>query len=50
MADCFHNVIIETKVHLLPSRLGNVTEGVQALLTSMLMKYVSSNTPSQNKR
>jgi DNA-directed RNA polymerase I subunit RPA43 len=39
MADSFHNVAIETKVHLLPSRLSNVTEGVQTLLTGMLMKY-----------
>lgn len=43
MSECFHNVTVETTVHLLPSRLINVKEGVQALLSAMLMRYVYRN-------
>jgi len=33
------NITVQTTVHLLPSRLGNIKDGVQSLLSSLLMKY-----------
>lgn len=43
MTEGFSNVIVETTVHLLPSRCNNseqVEEGVRNLLNGMLMRYV----------
>lgn len=36
----FVNTIVETTIHLLPSKLSNLEEGIRSVLSRMLMTYV----------
>lgn len=35
----FFNTIVETTIHLLPSKLNNLEEGIRSVLSRMLMRY-----------
>lgn len=39
---CFANVVVQTAVHMLPSRLSSIRDGVQHYLNGLLMKYVEA--------